>query len=78
MALRFEENIAADLDHFLTAVEEGWDESRQQSEWIIYFCGREVGREYGSYDSPSALLSRNPSYRTRAESAIDILWGMTS
>jgi hypothetical protein len=78
VTLRFEENIAADLDHFLTAVEAGWDESRQQSEWIVYFCGREVGREYGSYSGPNALFSQHPGYRTRAEAAIGILWDMTA
>jgi hypothetical protein len=78
VTLRFEENIAADLDHFLTAVEAGWDDKHQKAEWIIYFCGREVGRQYGNYKDTADLLRVHPGYRMRAERAIDILWGMTA
>ena len=37
--IQFEENIALDLDHFLTADNEGWDEDQQKSEWVVYFLG---------------------------------------
>lgn len=74
--MRFEENIAADLDNFLTAVEEGWDEDRQAVEWIIYFNGVEIDRVWHHGATASAVLIKG-GYQAKAERVIKRMWEET-
>jgi hypothetical protein len=71
--IQFEENIALDLDHFLTADNEGWDEDQQKSEWVVYFLGVEVGRIFGNYETPSQVITMG-GFGAKAEGLIKRLW----
>lgn len=71
--IRFEENIATDLSHFLTAVEGIWDIELQQSEWVIYLIGIEVDRIYSPLKTGEAVI-RAGGYEAKAAGLIKSLW----
>lgn len=65
--------MAIDLSHFLNAESEGWDDDRQQTEWVVYFLGVEVGRVFGNYETGDEVV-RLGGFHTKAEGLIKRLW----
>jgi hypothetical protein len=73
VSVKFEENIASDLDNFVTAVSRGWDDKRDAEKWAIYFIGLHVATVFGDYrDGKEAVIESG--FYAIAEERIKHLW----